>query len=145
MKSFPTKTIVLFLISIIALGIGSSFADIINNSLNNTQNSLIDLHAVRDPFASMNNTQKDLPANLFTPINYFPINTLHFVGILKINQQYWAILRLPDGSTRTVTIGNKIGLENGIVVGINTKQIDIKVIVKQNLTSYLVSIYREDG
>lgn len=78
---------------------------------------------VKDHFNTETNAIPSLAA--------FSLNQLKFVGTLQRTTQIWALIERPDKQLVHVSIGEYIGKNNGQVVNITPKHVQIKDSVRQ--------------
>ena len=60
------------------------------------------------------------------------LDSLRMVGVLEGNDNYWGIIRDPDGGVHRVQIGNYLGLNFGKILNIQEDRIDLREIVKDS-------------
>ena len=92
-----------------------------------------------DPFKARKATSKSsaLQPNVNRPkeaLEAYPLESLHYVGMLSKNKLTYALVKTPDNTIQQVKKGNYLGPNFGIVTAINENAIDIKEIIQDDLT-----------
>lgn len=107
-----------------------------------------DSKGLRDPFklgkeeanlhsaGAANGPQPDLTRNK-EPLEGFPLDTLHYAGLIEREGKTWAIITAPDGFVYRVQTGNYIGQNLGRITGITESEIVIKEIVSNGLGGWV--------
>jgi len=71
------------------------------------------------------------------PLEAFPLESLQLVGVLKRGKQKVALIKTPEDSVQQVRIGNYLGENLGMVVGIHDEapvEVLLKEIVQDDIT-----------
>lgn len=55
----------------------------------------------------------------------FPTDVLKLIGIVSLEDRFWAIIETPDGQVHRATVGTEIGQNYGHIVKITNQQVDI--------------------
>lgn len=87
------------------------------------------MQARRDPFQPLMPTADiGIPdANrLREPLESYPLDALHMVGILQHEGQLWALITTPDGFVHRVTLGNYLGQHDGKILQITDEAIALE-------------------
>ena len=92
---------------------------------------------VRDPFVAVvekrvseaNAPDQDRPKQR---LENFALDSLRMVGVLRENEQTWAVVSAPDGGVYRVNTGNFLGKNYGKVTKINAKTVEIEELVRMN-------------
>ncbi|MCW9013822.1 MAG: pilus assembly protein PilP [Gammaproteobacteria bacterium] len=71
------------------------------------------------------------------PLETFPLDTLRMVGILVQNQQTWGLVKDPNNVVHRVQTGNYAGQNEGQIVAVSEKQIDIVEIIPDGIGGYI--------
>ncbi len=79
---------------------------------------------LRSPFQP-NVIQLSNENRLKDPLERFPLDALHLVGVITREQQAWALITAPDGKLYQSTVAGYLGQNNGKISAIHAKQIDI--------------------
>lgn len=66
------------------------------------------------------------------PLEAFTLDSLRMVGMMKQNNETWAVISAPDGGVYQVKVGNYIGQNYGRVSEIKDKEIKIQETVSVN-------------
>lgn len=120
--------------------INKSTTNLINGNLFSTPAIRSSDRVKHNPFQTTNQQQTPVSSNVFAALNIYPLHSLHRIGTITIDKHNWVILSLPDGATRAVTIGDKIGRENGVVIGIKANQIEVQLTQKHDGVSNLTQV-----
>lgn len=64
------------------------------------------------------------------PLEAFPLDALHFVGILKQGGSIWALISQPGGLVTRIRVGEYMGKNFGQVVRIKDNKVDIEETVQ---------------
>lgn len=104
---------------------------------------------LRDPFVSKTD-ETDIDALAATgpglkpdltrhkeALEAFPLDTLHYVGELKMGDQAWAIITAPDGLVYRVKKGNYLGQNYGKIINIMDVRIEIAEIIPDGLGGWI--------
>ena len=88
----------------------------------------------RDPFLSLVAITKEKPSKKkgASPIESYDIDEIKLMAIAWDKERYYAMIRLPDGKTYTITQGMSLGLQNGKVEKI-TKD---NVLIREYIADY---------
>lgn len=81
--------------------------------------------ANRSPFAEMSSLSYKESDTSLNPITRYPLNLLRFVGVISQNSQLQAYILTPDEKMFPVSVGDKIGDEDGKVVKIDPDKMEI--------------------
>ncbi len=90
----------------------------------------------KNPFQAQPNVPNNSVTTPAQNMNQYAVSDLRMVGTITSDSQLYAIIASPDGSTSTVTIGDKIGKENAEVTDISTNQVILKIMLNFNGTTY---------
>lgn len=60
------------------------------------------------------------------PLEAYPLNTLHWVGTLRQNQQLWALIQTHEGTLHRIQQGAYLGENGGQLMVIETTRLSIK-------------------
>ena len=71
------------------------------------------------------------------PLEEFPIDALHLLGMLGYGEKRWALVRTPDGVIHRVAVGQYLGRNNGRVIAISEREIRLKEIVPDGLGGWM--------
>lgn len=115
----------------------------------------------RDPFRSSildSNEQAVASSNRGGPrpdfdrprefLERFELDTLEMVGTFGKDNQFWGLVRDPEGTVHRVSINNYLGKNHGKIVRIDEAQIDITELIADGAGGYLVreaSVALESG
>ena len=92
----------------------------------------------RSPFKAMDikNPNQDAPdqTRVKQPLEAFPLDALKFVGILKQDNQLWALINNPQKKVIPVKVGNYMGLNYGRIISITNNEIKLEETVKNSGT-----------
>jgi type IV pilus assembly protein PilP len=64
------------------------------------------------------------------PLEAFPLDALKFVGILKQDNEIWALIKQPDNQVSRVKVGNYMGQNYGRIISIKDDLIKIEETVR---------------
>jgi len=101
---------------------------------------------LRDPFEAAFEAEVDNSANdglrpntarPKEPLETFPLDTLRMVGILVQHQNTWGLVKDPNNVVHRVQTGNYAGQNEGQIVSVTEKQIDIIEIIPDGLGGYI--------
>ena len=70
----------------------------------------------------LKNTKKYIKTNVLPPVMKY-----HYIGYVQKNQDFLALIKLPNGETMDVRAGSALGEKYGRVVSVNEKEIIIKM------------------
>jgi len=85
---------------------------------------------LRSPFEP--NTIQDTAAKRPKEVlENFPLDSLHLVGIITRGQQTWGLITAPDGKLYQITIGQHLGQNDGTVVAVHEKHLDIVEMIEE--------------
>lgn len=68
----------------------------------------------------------------------YELDTLSMVGTFSKGQDYWALVRDPEGVIHRVPSGNYMGKNHGKVVGITATQVDLSELISDGADGWLV-------
>ena len=71
------------------------------------------------------------------PLETFPLDTLRMVGILVQNETTWGLVKDPNNVVHRVQAGNYAGQNEGQIVAVSEKQIDIIEIIPDGIGGYI--------
>lgn len=71
------------------------------------------------------------------PLESFPLDTLRMVGILEQNEQTWGLVKDPNNVVHRVQTGNYLGLNDGQIITVTEKQLDIIEIIPDGIGGYI--------
>ena len=71
------------------------------------------------------------------PLESFPLDTLRMVGILEQNDQTWGLVKDPNNVVHRVQTGNYLGLNDGQIITVSEKQLDIIEIIPDGIGGYI--------
>lgn len=102
---------------------------------------------LRDPFeptfeaeVGQSTSNSDLRPNANRPkepLETYPLDTLRMVGILVQNENTWGLVKDPNNVVHRVQTGNYAGQNEGQIVSVDEKQIDIVEIIPDGLGGYI--------
>lgn len=103
---------------------------------------------LRDPFeaafeaevSEKNTSDSGLRPNINRPkepLETYPLDTLRMVGILIQNENTWGLVKDPNNVVHRVQTGNYAGQNEGQIVSVTEKQIDIIEIIPDGLGGYI--------
>ncbi|WP_115717185.1 pilus assembly protein PilP [Gallaecimonas mangrovi] len=72
------------------------------------------------------------------PLEQFPLDTLAMKGTLGNAKELWALVGAGDGNLYRVTIGNYVGLYNGLIQEISQNAIKVRELVPDGAGCWLV-------
>jgi len=111
------------------------------------QNFTYDAVELRDPFeaafeaeVSENADSTGLRPNTTRPkepLETYPLDTLRMVGILVQHENTWGLVKDPNNVVHRVQTGNYAGQNEGQIVSVTEKQIDIIEIIPDGLGGYI--------
>ena len=96
----------------------------------------------RDPFTSLMQVSKAKPERKKggSPVEDFDIDEIKLIAIAWDNQQYYALITLPDKKSYTIRKGMTLGIYNGKVIQINRDS----MLVREQIKDYRGQIKTED-
>jgi len=71
------------------------------------------------------------------PLETYPLDTLRMVGILVQHENTWGLVKDPNNVVHRVQTGNYAGQNEGQIVSVTEKQIDIVEIIPDGLGGYI--------
>ena len=71
------------------------------------------------------------------PLETYPLDTLRMVGILVQNENTWGLVKDPNNVVHRVQTGNHAGQNEGQIIAVTEKQIDIIEIIPDGLGGYI--------
>jgi len=71
------------------------------------------------------------------PLETYPLDTLRMVGILIQNKNTWGLVKDPNNVVHRVQTGNYAGQNEGQIISVTEKQIDIIEIIPDGLGGYI--------
>ena len=71
------------------------------------------------------------------PLESYPLDTLRMVGILVQHENTWGLVKDPNNVVHRIQAGNYAGQNEGQVVSVSEKQIDIIEIIPDGLGGYI--------
>lgn len=71
------------------------------------------------------------------PLESFPLDTLRMVGILIQHENTWGLVKDPNNVVHRVQTGNYAGQNEGQIITVTEKQIDIIEIIPDGLGGYI--------
>jgi len=71
------------------------------------------------------------------PLETYPLDTLRMVGILVQNENTWGLVKDPNNVVHRVQTGNYAGQNEGQIISVTEKQIDIIEIIPDGLGGYI--------
>ena len=102
---------------------------------------------LRDPFEAAfeaeveeNQDSSGLRPNVTRPkeaLETYPLDTLRMVGILVQHENTWGLVKDPNNVVHRVQTGNYAGQNEGQIVSVTEKQIDIIEIIPDGLGGYI--------
>lgn len=105
----------------------------------------------RDPFRSSiteSNEQSVAQGNRGGPrpdfdrpreyLERYELDTLTMVGTFSKDNQYWGLVRDPEGTVHRVSVNNYLGKNHGRIVSIRETQIDLTELIADGAGGYLV-------
>ncbi len=102
---------------------------------------------LRDPFeaafeadVNQNNDNSGLRPSTSRPkepLESYPLDTLRMVGILVQRENTWGLVKDPNNVVHRVQTGNYAGQNEGQIVSVTEKQIDIIEIIPDGLGGYI--------
>jgi type IV pilus assembly protein PilP len=86
----------------------------------------------RDPFLSLVEINKQKPTKKkgATPFESYDIDEIRLLAIAWDKDKYYALVKLPDGKTYTITEGVALGLQGGKVLQITKDTVVIRELIK---------------
>ena len=85
---------------------------------------------LRSPFQP-NAAQELNAARPKEPLEKFSLDSLHLVGIITRNHQMWGLIAAPNGKLYQITTGQHLGQNNGRVVAVHQKHLDIVELIEE--------------
>lgn len=61
----------------------------------------------------------------------FPLDSLRLVGIITRDHRMWGLITAPDGKLYQITVGQHLGQNDGRVVGVHEKYLDIIEMIEE--------------
>jgi len=104
---------------------------------------------LRDPFESAFEAEADTNNTMNSnglrpnktrpkePLETYPLDTLRMVGILVQHENTWGLVKDPNNVVHRVQTGNFAGQNEGQIVTVTEKQIDIIEIIPDGLGGYI--------
>jgi type IV pilus assembly protein PilP len=102
---------------------------------------------LRDPFESTFDIEPDQQVSQSSlrpntnrpkePLENFPLDTLSMVGILEQAPNTWGLVKDPNNVVHRVQVGNYAGQNEGEIVAVSEKQIDIVEIIPDGMGGYI--------
>ena len=71
------------------------------------------------------------------PLETYPLDTLRMVGILVQHENTWGLVKDPNNVVHRVQTGNYAGQNEGQIVSVTEKQVDIIEIIPDGLWGYI--------
>jgi len=71
------------------------------------------------------------------PLETYPLDTLRMVGILVQGENTWGLVKDPNNVVHRVQTGNYAGQNEGQIISVTEKQIDIIEIIPDGLGGYI--------
>lgn len=71
------------------------------------------------------------------PLEAYPLDTLRMVGILVQRENTWGLVKDPNNVVHRVQTGNYAGQNEGQIISVSEKQIDIIEIIPDGLGGYI--------
>lgn len=68
------------------------------------------------------------------PLETYPLESLKFVGTIEKVKLKYGLIQTPDSSVQQVKVGNYLGQNFGMVVGITESSVALKEIIQDELT-----------
>jgi type IV pilus biogenesis protein PilP len=86
----------------------------------------------RDPFLSLIEITKAKPTKKkgATPFESYSLDEIKLLAIASSNNKHYALIKLPDGKTYTLTRGMTVGMQGGKVQRISTDSVWIREYIK---------------
>ena len=96
----------------------------------------------RDPFMSLVQVTKAKPERKkgASPVEDYDIDEIKLIAIASDNQQFYALITLPDKKSYTIRKGMTLGIHSGKVIQINRDS----VLVREQIKDYKGQIKTED-
>ncbi len=104
---------------------------------------------LRDPFEAAFETESDTDNSSNSnglrpnktrpkePLETYPLDTLRMVGILVQRENTWGLVKDPNNVVHRVQTGNFAGQNEGQIMSVTEKQIDIVEIIPDGLGGYI--------
>jgi type IV pilus assembly protein PilP len=70
-------------------------------------------------------------------LEQFSLDTLKFVGTIRLGQTTYGLLKVTDGRVHRVTTGNYIGQNDGKIVQISPSKISVSEVIPDGLGGYI--------
>jgi len=70
-------------------------------------------------------------------LEQFSLDTLKFVGTIRLGQTTYGLLKVTDGRVHRVTTGNYIGQNDGKIVSITPSKISVTEVIPDGLGGYM--------
>lgn len=70
-------------------------------------------------------------------LEQFSLDTLKFVGTIRLGQTNYGLLKVTDGRVHRVTTGNYIGQNDGRIVSITPSKISVTEVIPDGLGGYI--------
>jgi type IV pilus assembly protein PilP len=70
-------------------------------------------------------------------LEQFPLDTLKFVGTIRLGQTTYGLLKVTDGRVHRVTAGNYVGQNDGRIVQITQGKISVAEVIPDGLGGYM--------
>jgi len=71
------------------------------------------------------------------PLESYPLDTLRMVGILIQHENTWGLVKDPNNVVHRIQTGNYAGQNEGQIISVSEKQIDIIEIIPDGLGGYI--------
>jgi type IV pilus assembly protein PilP len=68
------------------------------------------------------------------PLEFYPLDALKFVGILKQGNELWGLIKNPEKKIVPVQVGNYMGLNYGRIISIKNDEIKLEETIKDSGT-----------
>jgi len=96
----------------------------------------------RDPFTSLVQVTKGKPERKkgTSPVEEFDLDEIKLIAIAWDNQQYYALITLPDKKSYTIRKGMTLGIYNGKIIQINRDS----MLIREQIKDYKGQIKTED-
>ena len=102
---------------------------------------------LRDPFEAafeaeatesyINNSLRPSENRPKEPLESYPLDTLRMVGILIQHENTWGLVKDPNNVVHRIQTGNYAGQNEGQIISVTEKQIDIIEIIPDGLGGYI--------
>ena len=101
---------------------------------------------VPNPFPQYVET-KDTQHSQLPPLEQYPLDAVHLVGIVQLNVENIAVLQLPDNKIYQVAVGDRVGSERGKVSKITPAEMVVREPANPaqgRLEAHQASLYLKD-